>query len=184
MTERNNEWLVGAVAEILRPDHGDGEGDQRVDEFRMRAQDAGYRQRQREAVADGEAGHHEQEVADAARDQHQAEHERHVIDAGEDVHHAHLQKGEEAGVLQRAQDAGAGVESLLVLGDQPLDEGAVIGLDLGEIGMGLHQLEPGRGMHLDVVVAGAFEGELVAPIAGRGCDLPRAFGALAVLIAR
>ena len=39
-------------------------------------------------------------------------------------------------------------------------------------------------MHLDVVIARAFEGELVAAVAGRGRDLPRSFGSFAFLFAR
>ena len=62
----------------------------------------GDRERQGQAVADGESGDHEHQVAQAPRDQHQPQQKGHVIDAGEDVHHSHADEFEEARALQAA----------------------------------------------------------------------------------
>ncbi len=156
----------------LCPDQGDGQSDQGVDIFRMRTQDAGHRQGQGDAVAKGEAGDDEGQVSQTARQQDQADQEQLVIDAGEDVHDPHGDILGKAGALQPGAVALRQVESLLVLGEQLFDKGAVAGLDLGEIHMGRDHVEEGRKPQPDGLGVRALEAQLEAAIAGRRRDRP------------
>jgi hypothetical protein len=84
-----------------------------------------------------------------------------VIDAGEDVQHSHAHELDEARALQAAPLASGHIHGPVFVRDQLFREfpGQRV-LHLREIGVARHQVEEGRGMHLQVVRCGAFEREI------------------------
>ena len=136
----------------------------------MGAQHPREGQRQRDAMAEGEAGHHEGEVPQAARDQHHAHQERLVVDPGEDMHDAHAHVGQEPRILQTfAVLPGDGNIGVLRRHD-PFDEVALGRLNLRQVYMGWHQVEECGRMQHDLLGRGAPVQELEPAVATGGRD--------------
>ena len=92
--ERNPGAHVAAVADqqVVGADVDDAERDRRLDDPRRRADEVQRRERQRDAVRDGERGDDERELAERAAEQQQPDEEQQVVRTDQDVVDARRQE--------------------------------------------------------------------------------------------
>ena len=73
------------AADILGGHPDNGRGDEHLDGAAVDVDPAERRERERQAVAEGEPGHHERGVTEPGGEEHQEQHEEHVVPAGDGV---------------------------------------------------------------------------------------------------